>query len=40
MSAKQFINDVERNTILDGDIFEFSKISYKPVGQKVYAAYN
>ena len=39
MSAKSLINEVERNTILDGEIFKYSKINYKIIGQKISAEY-
>lgn len=33
MSAKRFINDIKRNTILDGEIYKYSKIRYKFIEQ-------
>lgn len=38
-AAKYFINECERNTDLDGDIYKFRKIKYKFIGQHISAEF-
>ena len=35
MSQKKFVNNIERNTFMDGEFFEFSKIRYKLAGKNM-----
>lgn len=35
MSQKKFINSIERNTKIDGELFEFTKTKYKLAGKSI-----
>jgi len=39
MSQKKFINNIERNTSMDGEFFEYRQLKYKLAGKNINVEY-
>ena len=35
MSQKKFLNNIERNTLIDGQFFEYKQLKYKLAGKNI-----